>query len=177
MVTKKTETTSSSIASDSGQKAVAKAAQRSPPPAALGVADSGRSKGEAIGGAIGHVIGVGTDVVIGAVKGGIAAGMKAIGPIDATAEHEFWRAEYQRRHYFTPGTAYEQYGPAYQFGWESYASHNGPTSFDQVESQLSRNWEFRRGKSLLSWSHAKNAARDAWQRAEQAACGASCSSA
>lgn len=179
METKRNEAASSAIVRDG--------ADRDPmtcPPCAprSGVGEAaGRAKGAAIGGAIGHAIGVGTDVVVGAAAGGIAAGKSAARKIaelvNPTAEHEFWREEFANRPYFTLRTPYEQYGPAYQYGWESYVKHNLEVkTFKDVEPQLGRDWESRRGQSKLSWTLAKGAARDAWQRVEKAACGDSCKS-
>lgn len=162
------------------------------------------NRGAAIGGAIGHTIGAVADVVIGAVAGGIAAGKKAGGkdtvaevvvgvvsggisagmnaagktaakPVNPTAEHEFWRKECATRPDCAYGTPYEQYAPAFQYGWESQASHKGKT-FKEVEPQLEREWEARRGPSRLNWNQVKSATRDAWQRVEKAACGDDCSS-
>lgn len=146
---------------------------------ATGVGEAaGRTKGAAVGGAVGHAIGVGADVVVGAVSGGIAGGKRAAGKsrelVDARAEHEFWRKEFTNRPYCTPGTPYDQYGPAFQYGWESCLSHKGKT-FKDVETQLERDWERCRGQSKLSWTHAKDAVKDAWQRVEKVACGDSCS--
>jgi hypothetical protein len=113
----------------------------------------------------------------GAASGGsssvVAGGMPGKGNAEAvnpTTEHAYWRKEYGTRSYFKSETPYEQVGPAYQYGWESCASHKGK-SFQDVESQLSRDWDSRRGASKLAWHDAKNAVRDAWQRAEKTSCG------
>ena len=37
-------------------------------------------------------------------------------------------------------------------------------SFDDVEPELGRAWNSRRGPSSLEWDRAKHASRDAWQR-------------
>lgn len=134
----------------------------------------GRAKGEAIGGAIGHAMGVGVDVVLGGVAGAIAAGKNgAERPVnesrDPAAEHEFWRKEYWNRPYFTHGTSYAEYAPAFQYGWESYSMHKGET-FNDIEPRLALAWENHRGSSKLSWSDAKVATHDAWARAAQADC-------
>ncbi len=169
METKRTVTTSSTIVKDDANR----------DPKAGAVAKAGRATGESIGGAVGNAIGVGADVVVGAVAGGIAAGKHAVSkmaapPVDPATEHAFWRKEVGNRPYFTQGTPYEQYGPAFQYGWDSRATHKGKT-FNDVELQLGREWETHRGQSKLSWNHAKGATHDAWQRAEKAACGDSCS--
>lgn len=127
-----------------------------------------------------HPLGVGNeaagDGIAGAVVGAISSdlfGKSAAEAINPTAEHQFWHDEYQRRPYYTQGADYEEFGPAYQYGWESFANHQGK-SFKEVEPQLGRDWESRRGQSKLSWNHAQHATHDAWQRAEEAACGDSC---
>jgi len=175
METKKIETMTSTTVKDDANRDPMTRTPGVPP--AGGLATACRANGEAIGGAVGHAVGVGADVVVGAVVGGIAAGKTAelVNPI---AEHEFWRTEFAKRPYFTPGTPYEQYGPAFQYGWESYASHKQKDkTFKDVEPQLGRDWDNRRGQSKLSWNHAKDATRDAWQRMEKTPCGDACSTA
>ena len=119
----------------------------------------------AAGAAMGSVVGpVGTAVgaAIGAVAGGLIGKGVAEG-INPSVEHEYWRGNYANRPYAKKGTAYEQYGPAYQYGWESY-SRNSDSRFDDVEDELAADWEKRRGQSKLDWDSAKPAARDAWER-------------
>lgn len=136
-------------------------------------AAGGGIAGAAIGAAVGGPIGAGVGAVVGAVSGGLA-GKSAAEVFNPTAEHEYWRIESRTRPYFIQGSTYEEFGPAYQYGWESYANHKGKT-FNDVEAQLARDWESRRGQSKLSWNHAKRAMQDAWQRVEKSACGDSCS--
>jgi hypothetical protein len=62
-----------------------------------------------------------------------------------------------------PGTSYDQLAPAYQYGWESSGKHAGK-SFDDVESDLGRDWDRMKGKSALKWDQAKQATRDSWDR-------------
>ncbi len=149
------------------------------PPLAGNVAPpTRRPKGEVLAGAVDPGTEVGADVVAGAAAGGmavekIAAGRAGFKPVNSTAEHEFWRHEFRNRPYYTQGTPYEQYGPAYQYGWESFAGNSGKT-FKEVEPQLGRQWDQHRGESQLSWIHVTGAAHDAWQRMEKAACKVSC---
>lgn len=128
-------------------------------------AAGGGIAGAVLGAAVAGPIGAGVGAVVGALSGGLA-GKSAAEVVNPTVQHEFWRNEYQKRPYFTEGTPYEQYGPAYQYGWESYTTHTGKT-FHDVESQLARDWESRRGESQLSWKHAKDAAQDGWRRIER----------
>jgi hypothetical protein len=60
---------------------------------------------------------------------------------------------------------YDDYAPAYRYGWESRTRHTGRT-WDQVENDLSRGWHSARAHSRLTWDRAKLAARDAWDRVE-----------
>jgi hypothetical protein len=59
--------------------------------------------------------------------------------------------------------SFEQYGPAYRYGWESYGRYIG-RGFDEVVIDLERDWDGARGKSQLIWIDAQPAARDAWDR-------------
>ena len=138
-------------------------------------ATGGGIAGAVIGGAVGGPIGAGIGAVVGVISGGIV-GKSAAEALNPTAEHEFWRKEYRNRPYFAQASPYEDFGPAYQYGWESYLVHKGK-EFKDVEAQLSRDWESRRGRSKLGWNHASAATKDAWQRVERATCGDSCSSA
>jgi len=137
-------------------------------------AAGGGIAGALIGAAVAGPIGAGVGAVVGVVSGGLA-GKGAAEAINPTTEHEFWRKEYWNRPYFTHGTPYEQYGPAFQYGWESFPIHTGKT-FNEVEAQLGRDWESRRGKSQLSWNHAKGATHDAWERVEKTRCPDTCGS-
>jgi len=165
-----TETMQSTLAVVANQDLITCA----PAPESVAVETIGRAKGEAIGGAIGHAIGIGVDVVLGGLAGAIAAGKngteKTVDESRApAAEHEFWRKEYWNRPYFTHGTSYAEYAPAFQYGWESYPMHKGET-FNDIEPRLALAWENHRGSSKLSWSDAKVATHDAWARAAKADC-------
>lgn len=134
-------------------------------PVGVGVgAVGGGATGAAIGGVVGGPIGAGVGAVIGAVAGGLA-GKGVAEAIDPTVEHEYWRGEYSKRPYATKGAKYEQYAPAYQYGWESFAGHReDPQSFDAIEPELRTGWERRRENEKMKWDDAKPATRDAWER-------------
>lgn len=127
----------------------------------------------AVGGGIaGAVIGtaaagpVGT--AVGAVVGGVAGGLAGKGVaevVNPTAEHEYWRNEFMNRPYWVEPYAYEDYGPAYEYGWTTYGQYAPQRkSFDEVESQLERNWDAFKNKSKLRWIEAREAVRAAWLR-------------
>ena len=129
----------------------------------------GATGGAAAGAAIGSVAGpIGTVVgtAIGAVAGGLA-GKGAAEAINPTVEHEYWSRTYAGRPYVSPGSDYETYRPAYQYGWESYTRYQG-RRFDEVEADLRREWEARR-EGRLSWEHAREAVRDAWHLVQRLA--------
>ena len=132
-------------------------------PVGVGVGAAG---GGAAGAAIGSMAGpVGTVVggAVGAVAGGLA-GKGAAESVNPTVEDEYWRQNYTTRPYIEKGADYEAYRPAYRYGWESYDRHAGQ-SFEDVEPQLSREWEGR--KSSLEWERARGAVRDAWDRVDE----------
>jgi hypothetical protein len=145
-------------------------------PVGVGTGAAGGGMAGAVAGAVvAGPIGAAVGAVAGAVAGGLA-GKEAAELVNPTVEHAYWRGEFGNRSYFTRGTPYEQYGPAFQYGWESCASHPGKT-FEDVEPQMSRDWEGRRGESQLSWKHVRGAAYDAWQRVEKTVRGDCCGSA
>ena len=126
--------------------------------------------GVAAGAAIGTMAGpVGT--AIGAAVGAIAGGLAGHGVaelIDPTAEDAYWRDTYSQRDYVPSGSTYDDYGPAYRYGVDSYSQYGANRGFDDVESDLQRNWNSARGTSSLEWDRARHAARDSWQRVSDA---------
>lgn len=125
--------------------------------------------GIAAGALAGSVVGpVGTAVgaVVGAVTGGLA-GKEVAEALDPTVEEAYWRDNFGTRSYVKKGDTFEDYGPAYRFGSDSYGRSDGRT-FDQSESDLKRDWERNKGGSSLTWDRAKYASRDSWQRTSNA---------
>jgi len=130
----------------------------------VGTAAGAVAGGIATGAAVGTVAGpVGTAIgaAVGAVVGGLA-GKGIAEQIDPTVEDAYWRDNYSSRPYAS-GASYDDFGPAYAYGVNSYAKHAG-RDFDEVESDLSRDWDSARGRSSLTWDRAKHATRDAWNR-------------
>jgi hypothetical protein len=125
--------------------------------------------GVAAGAAAGSVAGpVGT--VVGAALGAVAGGLAGKGiaeMIDPTVEDAYWRDAYSSRPYYTSDYTFDDYGPAYRHGYTSYPRYEG-RSFDEVESDLSRDWNQAKGRSRLEWDRAKYAVRDSWDRVSDA---------
>jgi hypothetical protein len=133
--------------------------------AGIGAAVGGAAAGAAAGSVAGPV-----GTVAGAVIGGVAGGYagKAIEEaIDPTAEDAYWRENFTSRDYVQKDSTYDDYRPAYQYGWESRGQFAG-RRFDDIEPELQTHWPKKRGTSKMSWEQAKQAARDAWDRVERA---------
>ena len=128
--------------------------------AALGGVAAGAAAGT-VAGPVGTVIGA----AVGAIVGGYA-GKSAAEAIDPTAEDAYWRENYADRPY-AADESYEEYGPAYRYGVDSFGMYPG-RSFDEAERDLSRDWDSARGTSSLEWDRAKHATRDAWNRVSDA---------
>jgi hypothetical protein len=127
---------------------------------------AGATIGGAVGGPVGAVVGGIAGAVAGAFGGG-AAGKAVAENVDPTVESEYWSKNYNARPYYETGMTYdEDYGPAYQHGWESRTRYTG-RKFEEVEPELRNDWENTKAKSRLSWDKAKSAVRDAWDRVDQ----------
>ncbi len=128
-------------------------------------AASGGAAGAAIGTALGGPIGGGIGVVAGAVIGGLAGKGVAEG-VDPTAEDAYWRENYRNRHYVDRNASYDVYRPAYRVGYEGYARYKG-RKYEDVETDLQRDYERTAGQGSLAWDKARYATQDAWQRLDQ----------
>ena len=140
-------------------------ANRDPLSGAPGAHPGGTGIEAAAGALTGTVAGpVGT--VVGAAIGAIAGGLAGKGVaevMDPTVEDAYWRDNFSTRPYVGPGARFDDYGPAYGHGVQSYGRYSGKT-FDEAEADLARDWPEVRGSSKLDWNRAKHATRDAWNR-------------
>lgn len=134
------------------------------PVGVAGGATGGAAAGAAIG-AIGGPVGAMVGGAIGAVAGGLA-GKGAAESVNPTAEEGYWRENYSKRPYFSSDKNFEHYAPAYRYGWESAARHQGKR-FEDVETDLGRGWNSYRGKASTEWNDVKHATRDAFDRVTQ----------
>ena len=135
------------------------------PAGVAGGATGGALAGAAIG-AVGGPIGSAVGGAIGAVAGGLA-GKGAAEAVNPTEEDRFWREQHKSRPYYQSGRTYEDYGPAYRYGWESASrpEYHG-RRFDDVESDLSRGWSNARGTARGEWNEMRHATRDAFERVQ-----------
>lgn len=79
-------------------------------------------------------------------------------------EDRWWRQNFSSRPYAS-GRSYDDFRPAYQYGYESGRHHMG-RAWNDVESDLRIGWEkgTGRGSAGSTWEHMKHAVRDAWHR-------------
>ena len=129
--------------------------------AVLGGVAGGVAGGAAAGAAVGGMTGP-VGAVVGAVAGAIMGAMAGESVADPVVEDKYWRDNYASRPYVNGGS-YDDYGPAYSYGVNSYGKYKG-RPFNEVESELARDWQNARGRSSLEWDRAKLASRDAWDR-------------
>lgn len=89
--------------------------------------------------------------------------------LTASMENEYWRRNHVSKTYGHPDYGYDQYEPAYRYGWEAYSRRGASgRKFEEIEQELGRGWEHLKGASRLSWMEAKDAVRAAWDRLDRA---------
>ncbi|KQP35618.1 PA2169 family four-helix-bundle protein [Pseudorhodoferax sp. Leaf274] len=132
-------------------------------PVGTGVGAAGGGVAGAAIGAVGGPIGAAVGLVAGALVGGLA-GKATAERINPTLEEAYWRESYTREPYYEAGRSYDDYGPAYAYGWGATATY--PGAFEDAEPELARDWERQRGGSSLDWQQARPATRAAWDRVQ-----------
>jgi hypothetical protein len=133
-------------------------------PVGVGVGATGGALAGAAVGSVGGPVGSAIGAVVGGVAGGYAG--KAAGEaVNPTAEDAYWRDTYSKEPYYSSDYTYDDYAPAYRTGYEGASKYQG-RKFDEVDSELERDYESIKGKSRLAWNDAKQATRSAWHRVE-----------
>jgi hypothetical protein len=127
----------------------------------IGAAVGGAAAGAATG-TIAGPVGTAVGAAMGAIVGGLA-GKAAAEKIDPTVEEEYWRENFTDEPYYQEGLSYDHYAPAYQTGYEGRAKYEG-RAFEDVEGDLERDFDQRKGTSILAWDQARSAAHAAWHR-------------
>ena len=134
---------------------------------------AGAAAGAVTGGAIGSAVGpVGTaaGAVVGAVVGGVAgyaAGGAIAEAVNPTEYDDHFRNNYSSAQHYSDRYTWNDYQPAYQYGYNTYGQYKGQR-FEDVEPQLERDWNSARGKSSMAWNDAKGVVRDGWHYIERA---------
>ena len=85
--------------------------------------------------------------------------------LDWTAEDEYWRNNYRNRPYAGSTHTYDEWQPAYRYGYES-AQRYQDRDWNDVEADLRTGWDKyeHRGTVRSTWEQVKGAVRDAWDR-------------
>ncbi len=130
----------------------------------IGAAVGGAATGMAVGAAAGP-IGAAVGAAVGAVAGGLAG--KGVGEwIDPTTEDNWLRENFSSRPYVKKGETFDTYQHAYRYGGEAESRHHG-RSFDEIEDDLKSGWGKAREHAGMTWNHARDAVRDAFDRTIQ----------
>jgi len=135
-------------------------------PVGTGVGATGGAVAGAAIGAVAGPVGAAVGLVAGAVVGGLA-GKGVAEKIDPTVEDGYWKDNYANRSYADKNVAYSNYQPAYRTGYEGFTRYPGK-KYEEVETDLQRDYDQSKGNSNLTWDKAKHATRDAWHRVEKA---------
>ncbi len=83
----------------------------------------------------------------------------------AKFEAGYWRTRHESRAAVVNGYVYNDYAPAYRFGWEHAAQRAAGETFADAEPRLAQAWGRVKGITDLDWSVAADAAREAWDQA------------
>ena len=132
-------------------------------------AGTGAVGGAVAGAAAGSVAGpVGT--VVGAIAGGVLgakAGDAIAEAVNPTEYNDYFEQNYRNASYYSSGREWNDYQPAYRYGYDTYGQYRGQR-FEDVEDRLERNWNEAKADSRLAWAEAKDAVRDGWHHIERA---------
>lgn len=128
-------------------------------PVGTGVGSAGGAAAGAAIGAIGGPIGALIGGAIGAIAGG-AAGHTAGEAIDPTGEERYWKTQHKP-------DEWNDYGPAYKYGWDTRTNTRDRNWDDRLEGDLRDGWEKAKGTSKLTWDKAKMATKGAWDRTDR----------
>jgi uncharacterized protein YcfJ len=132
-------------------------------------AGAGAVGGALTGAAIGSAAGP-AGTLVGAAVGGVVgakAGDSIAEAVNPTEYNEHFKSNYVSAPYYTAGRDWNDYEPAYKYGYDTYGQYRG-RRFEDVESDLERGWDKTKANSRLAWSDAKGAVRDGWHHIERA---------
>jgi hypothetical protein len=116
---------------------ISKAPGVHPVGAGVGAVLGGAAAG-AVTGTVAGPVGTLAGAAVGAGVGGLA-GKGVAEAIDPTREEAYWHSNFTGRSYVEGGSTFDDYGPAYGYGVESFARYPGRVFVD-VEPDLSRGW-------------------------------------
>ena len=80
---------------------------------------------------------------------------------DWNLDERWWRENFRNRPYVTADRRFEDYAPAYRFGYDAANRYRGK-NWNDVEFNLSTDWEKYEGRGDSTWEKVKDSVRDAW---------------
>ena len=128
---------------------------------AVGGALTGAAVGAAAG-PVGSLVGAAVGGVVGAKAGDSIA--EAVNP---TPSNDHFRNTYNSASYYKADRDWNDYEPAYTYGYDTYGQYRG-RRFEDVEPDLERGWDKTKANSRLAWADARGAVRDGWHYVERA---------
>ncbi len=78
-------------------------------------------------------------------------------------EEQYWRNVWHLRPYVVADRGFDFYRGGYRYGFEA-ALRNRGRRWDDVESELQRDWDDYEYRGTSRWEHVKDAVRDGWDR-------------
>jgi uncharacterized protein (TIGR02271 family) len=130
----------------------------------IGAAAGGAAAGMAVGTVAGPV-GTAVGAAVGAVVGGLAG--KGVGEaIDPTTDDTYLHDNFESRPYVKKGETFDTYRAAYCYGGEAELRYGG-RPWEEVESDLKHDWAKLKDKAHMTWNHARDAVKDAYDRTIQ----------
>jgi hypothetical protein len=152
--------TKPNLSNDTNRDPLSDAPGAHPVGTGIGAMLGGVAAGAAAGTAAGPV-GTFVGLAVGAIAGGLV-GKDVAESVDPTAEEVYWRESFKNRPY-SIDASFDDYGPAYAYGVSSYLKYPY-NHFDDVETNLARDWNTAGGNSTLEWAGARIATKEAWDR-------------
>jgi hypothetical protein len=87
--------------------------------------------------------------------------------LDPSDYNRHFQDNFRSSGFFRSGSEWQDYEPAYQYGYDSFDRHRG-RRFDEVEAELAQAWNTTRRGSKLGWEEAREAVREGWHYLERA---------
>jgi hypothetical protein len=106
--------------------------------------------------------------VAGAIAGGVLGAKAGDSIAEAVNPTEYignFENRYRQAPYYAEGGEWNDYKPAYQYGYDTYGQYRG-RKFEDVEGELERKWDSTRADSRLAWPEARAAVKDGWHYIE-----------
>lgn len=132
-----------------------------PGAAAVAGGATGAAIGAAVAGPVGLAVGAAAGGALGAVIGDRAAEAR-----DKRGDLGHFEQIYREMPYYVDGMTWDDYGPAYRHGLDTWRTH-GARGLGDAEADLEAGWGRARDASRLQWMQARGAVEHAWRELAQ----------